>query len=130
MEAVEVACFEGAGDVRRMSVARQEGFLVVSEDVSGPSALVAYGEDERSLRATFAPGEVDGLLGAVRSAGAGSLEEYLSRRENDIVDLMDLCDGLGVPYAFSSEGPGGVLQFRPARRSDQGPGAPPAIRLG
>ena len=115
MEAFEVACFEGAGDVRRMSVGRQEGFLVVREDVSGPSALIAYGEDERSLRATFAPGEVDGLLGAVRSAGAGSLEEYLSCRENDIVDLMDLCDARGVRYSFTGVGSASGIQFRPAQ---------------
>lgn len=130
MEEREIARFECAGDVRVMRVGADGEKIVVREDLSGPSVLLAYGEKNRTLRVSLAAEDAARLLRLGFCGGVDSLWSYLSDEAHDIVDLMDLCDGLGVPYAFSSEGPGGVLQFRPARRSDRGPGAPPAIRLG
>ncbi|MBM6774411.1 hypothetical protein [Olsenella profusa] len=116
METYEVARFEHVGDVRRVFVTQDESGLVVREDLSGPSVLVAYGDESRSLRASFDAAAVESLLDAVASAGAeGSLREYLADERHDIVDLMDLCDARGVPYAFTGMGSESGIQFRPAR---------------
>lgn len=112
----EVARFERVGDVRRMLLAQDEDGLVVREDISGPSVLVAYGDERRSLRATFGASAVGPLLEAVGAAcEGGSLREYLADERHDIVDLMDLCDARGVPYAFAGVGSESGIQFRPAR---------------
>lgn len=116
MQMTEVARFESAGDVRTMLVGEEDGYVVVREDLAGPSALVVYGDEERSMRAMFAPEAVQGLLDAVGAAGEESLSAYLSREEHDIVDLMDLCDARGVPYAFTGLGAQSGAQFRPARQ--------------
>lgn len=118
MDACEVARFERAGDVRRMLIAEDGDALVVREDLTGPSTLVAYGDEERSLRVTFDAGAVSGLLDAVGSVGAPSLRAYLCDEKNDLVDLMDLCDARGVPYAFTGVGSASGIQFRPAERVD------------
>ena len=114
METHEIARFESAGDVRRMILQEGDGYVTVRQDVSGPSALIAYGEESRSLRATFAPEAVRGLLGIVGDAGRESLRAFLEDGEKDIVDLMDLCDARGVSYAFTGVGPASGIQFRPA----------------
>ena len=114
MEMVEVACFERAGDVRRMLLGEEGGAVVVREDLSGPSTLVAYGDEERSLRVMFERDAVRGLLDAVGEAGAPSLRAYLACEKNDVVDLMDLCDARGVPYVFTGIGARSGIQFRPS----------------
>ena len=114
MQVEEVARFENAGDVRSMLIGEEDGYVVVREDLAGPSVLIAYGDEERSMRVMFAPEAVRGLLDAVGSVGERSLRAYLSREENDIVDLMDLCDARGVAYAFAGMGAQSGAQFRPA----------------
>lgn len=115
MQEVEVARFERAGDVRRMFVGEGDGCVTVREDISGPSVLVAYGDEERSLRVTFGPDALEGLLASVGEEGVTSLRAYLSQECHDIIDLMDLCDARGVPYAFTGLGSASGIQFRPAR---------------
>ena len=111
----EVARFERAGDVRVMSLGEEEGRIVVREDLAGPSVLVAYGDEWRSLRVSFGPASVSGLLRAIGSSGEGeSLWAYLADESHDIVDLMDLCDAAAVPYSFTSLGSGGEVAYRPA----------------
>ncbi|MCR8908166.1 MULTISPECIES: hypothetical protein [Atopobiaceae] len=111
----EVARFESAGDVRTMHVYEEDGRIVVREDLEGPSTLIVYGEDRRSLRVAFGPEALAALLAAIGFAGsADSLWGYVSREDHDIVDLMDLCDQRGIPYEFSSIGSGGDCQLRPA----------------
>ncbi len=112
----EVARFERAGDIRRMLLEQAEDGLVVREDLSGPSVLVAYGDEWRSLRVVFSPSAVEALLEAVGSACEGaSLREYLSDERHDVADLMDLCDAREVPYTFAGVGSESGIQFRPAR---------------
>ena len=121
MQTVEVARFERAGDVRRVLIGEEEGCVVVREDLSGPSTLVAYGDEQRSLRVTFAREAVPALLDALGTVQeGGSLRGYLSCERHDVVDLMDLCDARGVPYAFAGIGPSSGIQFRPAGWSGQG----------
>ena len=84
------------------------------ERLSGPSALVAYGEEEHGLRVLFAPGEVEGMLRAVGAAGAPALAAYLADEKNGVVGLMDLCDACGVAYTFVGIGPASGVQCRPA----------------
>ena len=111
MRECEVARFERAGDVRVVSVVEGAGgVLEVRERLEGPSALVAYGEGEHSLRVLFSPEFASRLP---RLFGGAPLAEYLSREENDLVDLMDLCDGGGVPYTFVGIGPKSGVQCRP-----------------
>lgn len=116
MRVEEVVRFEGAGDVRSMLIGEEDGCVVVQENLVGPSALIAYGDEERSMRVMFAPEAVRELLYAVGSVGERSLRAYLSREENDIVDLMDLCDARGVAYAFTGMGAKSGVQFRPAQQ--------------
>ena len=111
----EVARFESAGDVRTVSFVQDEaGGLEVRELREGPAAVAIYGEGSHSLRAVFAPAAVPGLLRAVGEAGAPSLADYLGEKDHDIVDLMDLCDRRGIPYAFVGMGEKGDVQYRPA----------------
>lgn len=115
MDEVRVSRFEHAGDVREVSVGMDGGRVVVREEVSGPSARIAYGE-ERRLMSVFLSGEaVSRLLGEVGFAGGeGSLWDYLSSEGRSLVDLMDLCDERGIAYEFRSSGSGGDCCLRPA----------------
>lgn len=111
----EVARFESAGDVRVLSIIEgDDEVLEVRQRMTGPSALLAYGEEEHSLRVLFAPATVPSLLRAIGSAGSSSLAEYLAAEKNDAVDLMDLCDARGVAYTFVGIGPESGVQCRPA----------------
>lgn len=111
----EVARFECARDVRVMSLGEEEGRVVVREDLSGPSALVAYGDERRSLRVALGAGALSRLLEAIGACGEGdSLWGYLADEEHDIVDLMDLCDRMDIPYSFASLGSAGEVTYRPA----------------
>lgn len=111
----EVARFECAGDVRVMRLGEQDGRVVVREDLSGPSVIVAYGEEERSLFVTLSTGATSRLLGAIGASGEErSLRDYLASEQHDISDLMDLCDRQGIPYSFASLGSGGEAVWRPA----------------
>lgn len=130
MDEHEVARFERAGDVRVMRVAADGEKIVVREDLSGPSVLLAYGEKNRTLRVTLTGEAAAMLLRLGFCGGVDSLWSYLSDEEHDIVDLMDLCDELGVAYAFSAAGPGDVIQFRPARQRAGDGGGPGGVRRG
>lgn len=115
MQEQAVARFEHAGDVREMFAGTDGEKIVVRESVSGPSAVVAYGQERRDLRVSLSPEAVSALLEAVGFAGApDGLWDYLTSEWHDIVDLMDLCDRRGIAYEFASTGPGGDWQFRPA----------------
>ncbi len=116
MREAEVARFEHVGDVREVRIVEgNDGSLEVRERLTGPSALVAYGEDEHGLRVGFAPDAVEGLLRAVGEAGHPSLADYLEDEKNDVVDLMDLCDARDVAYTFVGIGPRSGVQAQPSR---------------
>ena len=116
MREQEVACFERVGDVRRMFVGEDGERVVIREELTGPSVLVAYGEQRKTLRVALAPEAVSALLEAIGFLGsADSLWDYLASERHDIVDLMDLCDQRGIPYEFSATGSEGDCQFRPAQ---------------
>ena len=115
MREQEVARFEAAGDERRMYVGAEGEKVVVREELTGPSVLVAYGEERKSLRVALGADAVSALLATIGFLGSGdSLWDYLASERHDIVDLMDLCDHRGIPYEFSASGSGGDCQFRPA----------------
>lgn len=103
MQEVEVARFESAGDVRRVFMSWNEGCLTVREDVSGPSALVAYGEASRSLVVLFDKDSAARLLGCL--GGEKALRQQLSQSNFDVVDLMELCDREGCRYQRVSQIP-------------------------
>ena len=110
-----VAQFESAGDERRMFVATEGEKFVVREELSGPSVLVAYGKERKTLCVSLEADAVSALIATVGFLGSGdSLWDYLASERHDIVDLMDLCDQRGIPYEFSSVGSGGDCQLRPA----------------
>ena len=113
MEAREVARFEHAGDVRVMLLSTENGQTEVREDLSGPSAQFAYGEDERSLRVGLSDDSTQRLVAVIAAAGAGaSLADYLANEAHDIMDLMDLCDRSAISYSFASLGSSGDVAFR------------------
>lgn len=115
MREQEVARFECVGDVRAMYVGEDGEKVVVREDLTGPSVLVAYGERQKTLRVALEPAAVSALLEAIGFLGSeDSLWGYLASERHDIVDLMDLCDQRGIPYEFSAVGSGGDCQLRPA----------------
>ena len=110
----EVARFERAGDVRMVGVVEGgDGSLEVTESLSGPSALVAYGDEVHILRVTLSSDERRKLGRLIGETGRGSIEEYLGEEESSLVDLMDLCDVAGVAYGFVGMGEKSGLQFRP-----------------
>ena len=112
-----VARFESAGDERRMFVGAEGEKIVVREELSGPSVLVSYGEERKTLRVSLEADAVSALLAAIGFLGSDdSLWDYLASERHDIVDLMDLCDQRGIPYEFSSVGTSGDCQLRPATR--------------
>lgn len=117
MRVQEVARFESAGDVRTVSLVQgDDGLLEVRELREGPSVVAVYGEGEHSLRVLLAPEAVPGLLGAMAEEGVASVADYLASEDRDIVDLMDLCDRLGVAYSFVGIGEKGDIQYRPAHQ--------------
>ena len=113
-EVEEVARFVCGEDVRSMLIGTDdEGNVMVREDISGPSALVAYGQNARSLRVRFDASQVEGLLAAVgASVAATSLCEYVADENRDVLDLMDLCDREGIVYQFTSMEPTGMASLR------------------
>ena len=105
---------ECARDVRLVNVIKGSGGVVeVREHLSGPSALIAYGEAEHGLRVLFAPSSVSDAERAVNCMGCASIEEYLADDKNDVIDLMDLCDASGVAYTFVGIGPKTGVVCRP-----------------
>ena len=112
MQEEELARFESAGDVRRVLVARGSEGLRVRQEVSGPSALAAYGEEWHTLELGFCPQETDALDEALWVSGG--VEGLLRAGSTDVVDLMDLCDREGIAYAYRSDGPESGPQLRPA----------------
>lgn len=111
MQLIEVAQFEQAGDVRRMLFGERDGGVVVREELSGPSVLVAYGEESKTLEAFFGADAISALLTQIGFSGEDSLWSYLSGKKNDLVDLMDLCDRCAIPYVFTASG-GGETELR------------------
>lgn len=103
MQEVEVARFESAGDVRRVCMSWDEGRLVIREDVSGPSALVAYGEASRSLVVMLDKESAARLLACF--GGEKALRQQLSQPNFDVIDLMELCDREGCRYQQISQIP-------------------------
>ena len=115
MKTQEIARFECAGDVRMVGAAeREDGSLEIREDVIGPSALIAYGDQVHGLRMTLSGGERGKLSRLLAETGRSSFEEYLSNEELTLVDLTDLCDAAGIVYSFVGLGDKSGVQFRPA----------------
>lgn len=113
----EVARFELAGDTRVMRVGTSKaGSLVIEEIVAGKSCFIAYGESSHAARMIFDLASLEGLaamLGRPGDDAAAALTEFASGEENALVDLMDLCDAHGVPYAFMGVGDTSGIQYRP-----------------
>ena len=78
------------------------------------TVLIAYGDEVHGLRVTFSEEEQEKLAALLEQIGRTCLEEYLCNEEFVLIDLMDLCDARGVPYAFTGVGPASGIQFRPA----------------
>ena len=113
----ETARFEHAGDVRRMLLVEEGEKIVVVEELSGPSALVAYGREALTLRASFSPEALSALIARVGFTGADALWGYLADERHDIVDLMDLCDRHGITYEFRSDAQDGDGRSAPAEKA-------------
>lgn len=97
----------------------EDGSLMVSEEVSGPSSDVAYGEPMHQLRAIYSPvaiGELATLLGeGDLGANVGAaLGMYFKDGKHALVDLMDLCDARRVSYAYQSLGSATGVTYRPS----------------
>ena len=115
MKTQEIARFECAGDVRMVGAAeREDGSLEIREDVMGPSALIAYGDQVHGLRMTLSGAEQEKLARLLVETGRASLEDYLANEEFALIDLMDLCDAGGISYSFVGLGDRSGVQFRPA----------------
>lgn len=95
----------------------EDGTLVISEEVSGPSASVAYGEVRHKLKASFSPesmGDLAVLLGGARAGDlAYRLRLYFRGGRHALIDLMDLCDVGGVPYSYQAIGSATGVTYRP-----------------
>lgn len=113
----EVARFEAAGDVRVMRVGPQEsGALALEEIVAGKSCFIAYGESSHTARMIFDVAALEGLastLGRPGGDAAAALTEFARGEKNVLVDLMDLCDAQGVPYAYMGVGDASGIHYRP-----------------
>ena len=106
-ELVEVARFKSADDVRVVRMGRAaDGPVTVEEIVTGPSCLLAYGESSHVMRVV--------LSGGVAGSDYDRLTKYLQDQDHALVDLMDLCDRMGVTYAFMGLGDASGIHFRPA----------------
>ena len=115
-----IAREEQSGDVTVVeSGYAEDGSLMVSENVSGPSSNVAYGEPSHRLRVVFPP-EVVGALASLLGGGAGAeeivghLRSYFQGGEHALIDLMDLCDEKGVSYSYQALGSATGVTYRPA----------------
>ena len=119
----EISRFELAGDVRVMRTGKTEtGGVALEESVAGTSCLVAYGEPARRARLSFDSAMLAGLCHALgRDGGASTddalaaLSDFARQEENELVDLMDLCDARGVAYAYLALGDSSGMSYRPAR---------------
>ena len=104
---VEVARFESADDVRVVRTGRAtDGTVTIEEVVAGPSCLLAYGESSHVMRMV--------LSGGIVGSDYDCLTKYLQDQDHALIDLMDLCDRMGVTYAFMGLGDASGIQFRPA----------------
>ena len=112
MQEEELVRFESTGDVRRVLVARGDEGLRVRQEVNGPSAVVAYGEEWHTLELGFDRQGTDALDEALWVSGG--VESLLRTGDADVVDLMDLCDREGIAYTYRSDGPESGPQLRPA----------------
>lgn len=113
---VQVARFFDGNDTRRMCLERSaDGTVCVVQKVDGPGVKEAYGSSERLIRVRFDGEEfarLEGLLDAENPAGA--VERFISREDNDVLDLVDLCDKQQVRYTYVSGGPYKVAAVRGA----------------
>lgn len=53
------------------------------------------------------------MLGRPGGDAAAALTEFASGEENALVDLMDLCDERGTPYAYMGVGDTSGIHYRP-----------------
>ncbi len=115
-----VACEEQLGDTAVVTSGYTgDGSLMVSEEVSGPSASVAYGEPSHKVRIVFAPAAVDELAlllgnGAKAEEIRVRLDSFFRGGRHALIDLMDLCDAKGVPYSYQALGSATGVTYRPA----------------
>jgi hypothetical protein len=112
-----VARFESAGDVREVYVGEEgQGGFFVREEVAGPSSLLVYDEERHVVRVGVREAAAQKLAKAKCWQGdvRAHVEEYLSREDNALIDLMDACDAAGVEYTYATLGKDEVLQYRPA----------------
>ncbi len=120
MECTRVARFENGEDERAMSVGVDAtGGIVVVEDLRGPSTLVAYGDDHRRLRVAFDSQAARRIVAELGFSAEGEgLWSFLSDGSRDIVDLMDACDRMCIPYTFTAIGSHSGMQLRTASGLD------------
>lgn len=116
-----VAREERLGDVSVVTSGyAEDGSLMVSEEVSGPSASVAYGESSHKVRVVFSPEAMDGLAQLLGNGAKAEgeirthLGSFFQGGRHALIDLMDLCDAKGVPYSYQALGPATGVTYRPA----------------
>lgn len=108
MERLRVARFEGAGDVREVFVGLEGDDVVICEEVSGPSAMVAFGEKSRGTTVRLAPQAVSEVVSEIGFSGAdGSLWDHLASERYDLTDLACLCAERGIPCVVEAGNPCG-----------------------
>lgn len=109
MDRFRVARFECEGDVREVFVSAEGDELVICEELSGPSAQVAFGEKSRVRAVRLSAHVVSKVMSEIGFAGSeDALWSYLSDERRDLADLVGLCRGWGIPceVASCSEGCG------------------------
>ena len=105
MERLRVEGFESAGDVREVFVGLDGDDVVLCEEVSGPSAQVAFGEKNHVLSVRLTPEAVSEVVAEIGFAGPeGSLWDYLADARYDLTDLACLCAGRGIPCTVGASG--------------------------
>ncbi len=99
----EAAFFDGT-DTRKVTVETcDDNTVAVTQVVSGPGVVDAFGVPEKLTRARF--GFEDAAhLGWLLEPGnsEGALVRYMQDESHDLLDLMDFCDANAIAYAKSS----------------------------
>ena len=103
MQEQEVARFEHAGDVRRMFVGSQDEKIVVREELEGPSVLVAYGEERKTLRVSLGADAVSALLMPLAGSTLPELESVASDVRRMIDDYFFFTEPR-TPFSLASTG--------------------------
>lgn len=108
MERLRVAGFGRGEDVREVFVELEGDDLVIYEELSGPSAQVAFGEKNHGMTLRLAPQAASEVVSEIGFSGTeGSLWDHLADERYDLTDLACLCSRRGIPCAVEAGEAGG-----------------------